>query len=297
MIIINIICLISIFLAIDMICYIKNISESKSYYVFENPIRFFKFYINTYKRMFYTSKEYDNAFIEGDSSAFTDFPQPINTESPKSPILIMGCSFARGIGLEPKQSFMGKLAKYTDRPVYNRAISGRGVNEMLYQLRSEKFYSAVPKPEWFIYVLIPDHLRRAQIPNAVFYLGTYYDENLNMKRNINIPIMYALKSQLPLWSDEKYSKHFLDLLLEMKNEAQKHWNDGTKYLILFYDNEDDLYTFLKPKLEENGYLVFSINDLTDKDLMTPEYKTSDNVHPSEKAWDIITPALIEKAGI
>ena len=295
---VNLILFCVLYFIVDMFCFVKILNYFNSAYAFQNPQVFMDYYLETYKRIFYTEENYDSDFVDGKRKIlFIKFPDPVNVKSKKLPVLIMGCSFAYGDGLKPEQTFAAKLAKLTNRPVYNRAMPGFAANEMLYQLRSRKFYAIIPKPEWFIYVMFHDHIRRSQIPNQICYSGVYYDENLNIRPNITFPLAYAIKSNLPFVSDEKYFKHFLALLLEMRKEMSKRWGNDVKCMLLYYDEEDKPYKYLKPKLKDNGFLVYSLKDLTNKNLLSQKYKIADKVHPSEEAWNIITPALVEKAGL
>ena len=132
----------------------------------------------------------------------------------------MGCSFAYGSALTVEQSFMGKLTQFTKKPIYNRAIAARGADEMLYQLQSDKFYSIIPKPEWFIYVFISDQVRHTQIPCSVVDTGVYYDKNMKIRRDITFPLIYALKNKIAYYSHDKYISHFSGNCAKM-NDSKK----------------------------------------------------------------------------
>jgi len=292
---VNLLILLILFLSFDIYCFVKDVRYNGRFYVFENPLTAFKYYARTYKRIFYTEKNYDIAFLNGVWGKY--YRAPINLSSDKQPVLIMGCSFAFGNELTPEQSLMGKIAKYTSRPVYNRAMLALGADEMLYQLRTDRFYSLVPKPEWFLYVFIPDQIRRTQIPCSVVDGGVYYDKNLKIRPNINFPSFYSLKRSKEYIHNKKYLTQTLNTIKEMKNVSQKHWGNDTKYVFLFYNEDDNIYQQMKPVLEQAGFICYSLKDLTDIDLTQNEYTVSDNMHPSEKAWEIIVPELVRKTGM
>ncbi len=294
-ILVNLIILFIVYLAVDIYCFIKDIRYHGRTYALSTPMTAVKFYLDTYKRIFYTKKDYDNVFIKGTQQTY--FRDPLNLDSPKKPVFIMGCSYAYGSDLNANQSLMGKLVKYANRPVYNRALSARGVNEMYYQVKSDKLYSFIPKPEWFIYVFIPDQIRRAQLPCSIVDQGVYYDENFNIKPNWNTPLIYTFKNSKKYFQYPEYTWHYLDVIHEIKKETQKHWGDDIKYLFLYFDTNDVLYDKLKPSLEKDGFMCLSINELTKEDLSQPQYKAPDNAHPSELAWELLTPIIIEKTGI
>jgi len=165
---------------------------------------------------------------------------------------------------------------------------------MLYQLRSDKFYSIVPKPEWFIYVLFTDQIRRSDHPCSLADTGVFYDKNLKLKHDMNFSILYTIKDYKFNSYDTKNIDYTLSVINEMKKEIIKHWGNDIKYFILYYNNNDDIWDYMKPILENNGFQAYSIEDFTDKDLRSYEYKTFDKFHPSEYAWDILTPAIVNK---
>ena len=290
-IILNLIFLIIVYFIIDIICFVNNINYNRRFDVYSSPLTFIQTYFRTYKRFFYTKSNYDYYFI--DDNKFFVFREALNLDSPKQPVLIMGCSFAWGNYLMNEQTFGGKIVKYTDRPVFNRGIWSRGLSEMLYQVRTKEFYDFIPKPEWFIYVFIPDQIRRTQVPCSVVDTGVYYDKNLNIKHDISFPLYYTIKNHFFSY-DQKYIDFSVSILKEIKAELTRHWGDDIKYLFLYYNNDDWILEQIKPQLEQDGFIIYSLNDLTDIDLLTSEYKVEDQLHPSESAWEIITPALVEK---
>lgn len=292
---VNLIIFLIAYISVDFYCFVKDIRHHGRLYALSTPLTSLKYYFRTYSRIFYTQNKYDSIFLNGEEQTY--FRDPLNLNSPKKPVLIMGCSYAYGSDLNARQSFMGKLVKYADRPVYNRAISARGVNEMYYQVKSNRFYYMVPKPEWFIYVFIPDQIRRAQIPCSIVDTGVYFDENFNVKPNFNPPLVYTFKNSKKYFADPKYTEHYLAVMHEIKKETQKHWGDDVKYLFIFFDANDFLYSNLKPSLEKDGFQCLSLNELTNVDLSRSEYKAPDMAHPSEKAWELLTPLIIEKTGI
>ena len=78
----------------------------------------------------------------------------------KEPIVLFGCSYAYGQFLEYNQTFSYKLAHILKRPVYNRAIPGRGISFMYWQSINNDFYSAVPPSDTVLYIIFHDHYRR-----------------------------------------------------------------------------------------------------------------------------------------
>lgn len=294
-VLVNLIIFFITYISLDFYYFVKDTKFHGRLYALSSFRVAAEHYLNTYSRIFYSQNDYDNMFIYGNQQA--NFREPLNLRSKKKPILIAGCSYAYGSGLTAQQSLMGKLVKYADRPVYNRALSARGANETYYQVRTEKFYNMISKPEWFIYVFIPDHIRRAQIPCCIVDNGVYFDNNLNVKINFNPPLFYTIKNSKNYVENPEYTERFLTVMHKIKVNIQKHWGDDVKYLFLFYDTNDKLYKKLESSLSQDGFVCLSLNDLTNVDLFQKEYIAPDNTHPSEKVWELLTPLIIEKTGI
>ena len=71
-----------------------------------------------------------------------DFRKPQGLEYAKndkatSPIILLGCSFNYGYGLDENGTFQAFLAHQTKRPVYNLSLIGGGFREALYILLVE----------------------------------------------------------------------------------------------------------------------------------------------------------------
>ena len=68
--------------------------------------------------------------------------------------------------------------------------------------------------------------------------------------------------------------------------------------ILIYDENPNIKNFFKEidwqDLEKEGFTIVSTSDLVGRTMNLPQDVISDNYHPSEKAWDIITPAFVRK---
>ena len=81
-------------------------------------------------------------------------------------------------------------------------------------------------------------------------------------------------------------KHFI----VAREKMQGQWKN-TKYVVIFYTaKKEDVY--LKKKLEENDFIVLDADEMINQNLWDAEFMGS-NFHPNEKAWDLITPKIIE----
>lgn len=238
---------------------------------------------------------------------------PEGLEYKKKPIVIFGCSYAFGYNLENSETLSYKLSHKAKVPVYNRAYNGWGIQHMLYQVKNELFYKKVPEPQYVIYLYIPDHINRLYY-NAFLSYDTicekfnlrYKEKNGELKEithdNIFLNQFQRLYltnkiNQYIILNTAKTEKHYnfaLKHFIEAKKEMQKHWSD-TKYVVLFYTSSNK-ENYLKNKLKENEFIVIDADEITNKNLWNNEYMRED-IHPTEEAWNIVVPKLIEKLGV
>lgn len=246
-------------------------------------------------------------------------PEGLNYK--KKPIALFGCSYVYGYNLQNEQTFSYKLSHKAKRPVYNRAVMGWGIQHMLYQANDPLLYKQVPEPEYVIFVSMFDHLRRlyarnfssGHLLNEERYLRyKEVDGQLIQKTGVkvnSIPSVfkelmdrsYITSKMYDIYENnflikeanyENYSEFLIKHFVQSKEKMQEYWKN-TKFVILLYNkmyNEDDL----KNRLEKNGFIVIDLQDLTQTDLTTDEFKLKNDPHPNEKAWDLITPKIIEE---
>lgn len=221
-------------------------------------------------------------------------------------ILIFGCSFGFGDGLNDNQNFSGKLHELTNYSVFNRSEGGIGPQLMLYQFESKKVLDLSEECDYIIYVYMFDHLRRNLMFRCfpfLYKVSVRYmlDKNGDLAfqtcpfllANSNIYRIY--ESALPEIYGERYSLQLLYKLIEQSYKLSKEYYPNSKFILLNYGNDDEFSQELKVKLESLGVFVVSVSELTNKNLFTVEYQISKyDHHPNEKAWDEITPAFIKK---
>lgn len=243
---------------------------------------------------------------------------PVGLDYKKQPIVLFGDSFAYGFQLEDTQTFFYKLSHITKRPVYIRAVPGWGIQHMLFQVRLDKFYEQVKEPEYVIYLMICDHFRRLYCMN--FMSGHLLNENRNLRYKFKdgqlvqihdtnkllnpVKRLYLTNKMHQVYVNnmilnpknyDNYSKFALEHFIESKNEMQKHWKN-TKFIVLYYHHflNDNRFT---EDLEKAGFTVLSIPDLVDVNLSDKEYNVQEGKHPNEKAWDLLTPIIVDKLGL
>jgi len=231
----------------------------------------------------------------------SDFREPINLKSKKSPIIIFGCSYAYGENLNADENLGANLAKLTNRPVYNFGISGFGVQHFLALLKNKDF-SDIKNPEYIVYVYIHDHIRRMyskyfEFLDKMLYFRYVYkngdfvedfknDFNLYLYRKSHVVYVKNL-----IDNPKNYDKNFLMLskYLERANLLIKKRFPNAKFIIYVYEDSDN-YNW---KIIENmGIKVVKNSDLSKVKSM----KMSDG-HPSAEAWKYYTPIFIKEAGI
>lgn len=235
----------------------------------------------------------------------------------KKPIVIFGCSYAYGLNLNKEQTFSYKLSHFTKRPVYNRAVSGWGFQHMLNQVKQNQFYIDIPEPEYVIYLMINDHFRRLYVPT--FMSASLLDETYNLRyelkdgkliikkeKNALLEFIHRLYitqkiehfyiNNILLKSDnyEQYFSFALQHLVESKNEMKKHWKN-TKYVVILYQTFPHDNLFIE-QLKKNGFIVISLKYDYNLNLHTPEYMSQD-YHPKEQAWDLLTNKISESLNI
>ncbi len=239
--------------------------------------------------------------------------QPDGLEYKNKPIVIFGCSYAYGHFLDKEQTLSYKMSHQAKVPVYNRAYSGWGIQHMLYQVKRELFYEKVPEPQYAIYVFIPDHINRLYFNFFVLFDtllekfnlrykekdGKLYEVTHNNKLLNQFQRLYLVNkiNQHIIIKTQKTEKHYnfaLKHFIESKEEMQKHWKN-TKYVVLFYTTRPNDY-ILKNKLKENDFIVLDAEEITNTNLWDDKYMRKD-IHPTEDAWNIIVPKLIENLGI
>lgn len=265
-------------------------------------------------------KYYDKPKLFQDMLNPSIFQPSAGIEYTKKPILVMGCSYAEGAGLPLNQKFHYKLSEMTNRPVYNRAFGGGGYQHMYYILTHDKYMRDLQEPEYIVYVFINSHIER-------FYQYQFWDKfrtvgNLRYKLKED-GVFYEQKPILfPFWflftvkeiqekfwinfmrksPENKLFNTFVSFMSQTKKEALKKY-PNTKFVILLYDDgmiqfgKDYINNSYWNLLRREGFIVINSNDLVHKVFSDEKYKTEDKIHPSERAWDELTPAFVKYLGL
>lgn len=233
-------------------------------------------------------------------------------DSNKQPIILFGCSFTYGFGLNENEIFSRKLADYTNRTVINRGRIGTGIPFLYYQLHDKELIEQLPKnPEYIIFTLIPDHFPRLFRYRNFVMTG---DHTLRYKiKNDKLvedkPIIPAIHSLFTSIIIEEYlaqknghNKSKIDSLFKKLMEDSykliKQNFPNTKFVVLYYENPLDKENLYEQELQilkdiSNDIIVINIKEEI-PNILESKYWIEDNSHPSSLAWDTIIPILDRK---
>lgn len=309
----NIILLFLITFVSDLIIYKKYAAD-----FYKTHPRIYK--INKFKYMPYLPDYILNLkdFFNGANNIYAGrVPDGIKYKN-KKPIVIFGCSYAFGQHLNQEQIFSAKLSNLLKKPVYNRAMSGGSFQNMYMQTISPIFYEDVPKTDTVIYVMISDHYRRILIryfdildihilphfsqKNNKLYQYNYKNNLLNFIYSLYTVKYFNHINAEKFINNPKNADKLTDLSVlyftESKKELEKHWNNKVNFYIILYEDWEIAYKDkLTKKLENEGFTVISTKDLTDEDLRIEKWQFQDNHHPTEAAWNMLTPKIIERLNL
>ncbi len=238
-----------------------------------------------------------------------EFRGDFGTEHKKSPIIMLGCSFAFGCCLSNKETFSYKLAEYTKRPVYNRGVSGWGFQHLYYLFNTEEFYKSIPQtPEYVLYIFIPDHMRRMRLwVDHTFSSGEYYHLELVGNKLVepksHFYLLYSsyigksiceryLQKNISPEKKEENLKLAEKIFVESWKSIKTHYPNVKFVILRYYGAMEPEQSWMDDEvfwnnLKKDGFIVLSTKDLTGRILNKPKDLAPDNLHPSAKAWDAI----------
>lgn len=228
----------------------------------------------------------------------------------KSPILLFGCSFTYGEGLNSKQTFSAKLQNYTNRMVYNRGIPSTSINTTLFLLRNGVAKTINDVPDIIIYTYMYDQVRR-------LFIECSFHDDPNIYYKYKTKTELEEKTDMDLWYWHSYllrelnRRYTYKMLVEKKNDVAKFFlahiiavNIEIKKLypyarfLIFVYNNDSYIKSMEKTLKRNGIEVIYLSELSNIDFSTIEYQISEtDEHPNELAWDKIVPLLSKRLNL
>lgn len=246
----------------------------------------------------------------------------MNPDSKLNSIVIFGCSYAYGYVFPNEQTISYVMSKYSERPIYNRAINSTGVQHAIYQLKDENIYKTVKtKPKYVFYVLMDysGHFERLYFTNMPSVIDKNYYLTYKQKGNelverkpflnlyYNFAIIRHIQNKLiqnwvyyNFW--KKPNKKIFDLfILHFKTLNQlikSKWGDEEngeypKLVILTFEHTQK--NMWEDEIKKEGIDVIDIADTigvhelykTSKGYFEPEI----SAHPNGKVWEKLIPEL------
>lgn len=245
---------------------------------------------------------------------------PEGLTSNKKSIVLFGCSFTYGMNLKQEQTLGHKLHKITARPVYNRGINGKGIQQMYYQLNSDDFYKSIkPAPECIMYIFVY-HLHNTRLyeytfePYENFFNLRYYSDKLDNDGNLveknpllpkylnglysvkNLEHLKVLYDTSPL--KKKDVEDFMFLTFQKSYEKAKEHYPNVNFAVFCFDtypNQHDNHDEFLDRLKSIGITVVKMNEISDIDFTEEKYHiNADDSHPNELLWEELAPKLVER---
>ncbi len=312
--VVNLIITLVLLMVVEIISYLIIVCQYSKFKGFKEVIKEFR-----YKKIYNRTEE-----------NLVNFSfRPIEYRNPnKRPIILFGCSFTYGHGLNDEETFSRKLADYTDRTVVNRGLSGEGVSFLYFQVTSRNIMNKIKHSisfspssiqinadvEYIIYTFIYGHRLRNYrykiTPLDQFFNIEYQYINNKLERiNVKHPFFHSLHTVTLINQSSENSKRKSDeyqeliLIKEFQESFKilKNYFPNAKIVIFYmpdgqHDNaniKDDIEYF---KTKFNDVIIINADTLI-QDLRDKKYWISGDDHPSEYAWDVIVPKLSEELKI
>lgn len=237
------------------------------------------------------------------------FREPAGLEYKTRPIVLLGCSFAFGQGLDYKDIFSVKLSEVAKRPVYNYAKKGKGLQSSLFII--QKGVIEPKNPEYIIYLYMDDHIRRlyssCSIDDYVGYPIYSLNKDGYMELKYDYFPLYRQFYTFYYWNNvvfkkilkqnSSYNSKLLTAYFKSMNQAIKEKYPDTKFVVLAFTNQEFLkYDSLNLKDEE--IIFINSNLLAGEDLTAEEYwQSKDDTHPTAEVWKILAPIVSEELNL
>ncbi len=229
-------------------------------------------------------------------------------------IVISGCSYVYGENIKYEETFGVRLAGYLKKyKVYNIAINGGSPRETLFILRNYDKYTKngilpdkVENTKYFIYVFIND--QKLRLRKDIYRISPHFrivkDKQKNERLEYYVPrntffkktyINKFFSRNTRTFRKKIYNDLSILYITEMKREVEKVFPNA-EFICFLYDDKRCMNLDVST-LRKNNVKIIDINDISDIDFGSDEYKIWDNFHPNGKAWEEIVPLFVKKADI
>ena len=225
-------------------------------------------------------------------------------------IVWFGCSFAEGAGLNDNQTPCYKISELTGKSCINKAKGATGTQFMYYQINNDNIMNDAKTADYVIYTFIWNHIQRLynyQVNPLIDMFNLRYKiidghlvditpefnplySSFFVKRVLNKIVYEQAK-------EESYNfKLFNKIMKETYNISQKRYPNSKFIFIEFPElTRKELPEYEVKELESYGIKVIKVKDLIGNiDIYDQKYWLPDNIHPTEQAWDLILPTIVEK---
>lgn len=302
-ILVNLLMCIILFFILDIIVYYRHLYMSFKYNVASDNISY----------LGHITRKMNKNNIKNVMFKTNIYPPTVMGSSNLRPIILFGCSFAEGAGLESNQIFSYLLSKQTRRTVFNRAVGGWGTQHMLFQLQNPELYNLISDskaeniPEYIVYLFISDHVNRIHVAMEPILFGGYptfvYRQN---KEGLSLAPTAYFRFPLIAYIREFYYFNFVDIksrtellkqhILLSKKEIDKHYANSInkpKFILFIYDDNYEILS-LAQDLKDNGIILIMAEQLMGESLNNEKYYLSKyDTHPNKLVWEKLTPKFIE----
>lgn len=252
-----------------------------------------------YKTQYRLLKPFDttlfrNSFIKGNANNIVWF----------------GCSFAEGAGLNDNQTPCYKISELTGKSCINKAKGATGTQFMYYQINNDNIMNDAKTADYVIYTFIWNHIQRLynyQVNPLIDMFNLRYKiidghlvditpefnplySSFFVKRVLNKIVYEQAK-------EESYNfKLFNKIMKETYNISQNRYPNSKFIFIEFPElSKKELPDYEVKELESYGIKVVKVKDIIGNvDIYDQKYWLPDNIHPTEQAWDLILPTIVEK---
>jgi len=239
------------------------------------------------------------------------------TRPTEAHLLIFGCSYAFGEGVEDSETFAWKLGEKLPRhQVYNLAFPGYGPHDLIARtIDSGSIDDIAVSNGTAIYIFTTDQLRR--VVGTATYIGAW-GATSPVLRNENHKIVilgrfvdiHPLKSAIydwisrrnifrffkmdwPVISERDYEK-FADHILWLREEYRKHTSPNNDFVFVFYPERSRRlnYEWLRANLEKRQISFLDYTDRPMDHYLAEKSEIPLDGHPSAAAHEKLAEMLL-----
>lgn len=223
-------------------------------------------------------------------------PPPV-VDPPEGTLLVAGCSFAYGEGLNDADTLPGRLAGEAGRRllVRNLAFSGWGPHQLLALVESGRALAGAPagRPVTVLYETLADHVPRAlgrrpwsratprYVPDAtgrVVRDGSFGGLDPTLERWVTYRRVFGSERRV---TDGEVAR--VVAILARARELVLGANPGTRFEVLLWDERDDLTAAYRSALVAAGFRVHDVSRILPGYPADRRWQLPGDGHPTAEA--------------